>query len=124
YGLAGSLVVVLNYTEIMKHWFGGALHMWLAVWLVSLLVIVPMGLRDIVRAAREPWADLTSRGGVRQAMVEIRATTPDAGFSVESRPNCSLSWLGTVYLFAIIALYALVIAMGFALIGAWPVTRA
>lgn len=58
YGLAGSLVVVLNYSEQMKPWFGGTLHMWLAVWLISLLVIVPLGVRDIVRAAREPWAGL------------------------------------------------------------------
>lgn len=54
-------------------------------------------------------------------MVEINATTPDAGFFVESRPNASLSRWGTVCLFTIIALCALVIAMGFALIGAWPV---
>lgn len=58
YGLVGSLVVLLNYTEQLRHLLGGMLNMWFTVWLVSLLVIVPVGLRDILRASREEWRDM------------------------------------------------------------------
>lgn len=42
-------------------------------------------------------------------------------FRFEIRPNCSLSWRGTVVMFYIISAVALVIASGFALIGAWMI---
>lgn len=32
--------------------------MWLAVWGLAILVIVPWGVRDILRAGREPWRDM------------------------------------------------------------------
>lgn len=50
YGLVGSLVVALNYTGIMKDWFGSVQAMWISIWLLSLLVIVPPGIRDLVSA--------------------------------------------------------------------------
>ncbi|MCX7628531.1 MAG: hypothetical protein N2Z69_09010 [Methylophilaceae bacterium] len=67
YGLVGVLVVVLNFSNIMSSWIPGVLHMgplrlpmfWVWVWVLSLLVIVPLGLRDIRRARAEPWQDMT-----------------------------------------------------------------
>ena len=58
YGMAGTLVVILNFSGELKALFGGALHMWLAVWAVAILAVVPLGLRDIYRAGRENWRDL------------------------------------------------------------------
>ncbi|CAG0956578.1 hypothetical protein MTYP_00493 [Methylophilaceae bacterium] len=58
YGLVGSLLVVLVYANELKKMFGGAVQMWLAIWLVSFLIVVPLGLRDIWRAAREEWRDM------------------------------------------------------------------
>lgn len=58
YGLVGSLVVILNYTGQLRQFLGGSVNMWLAVWVVSLLVILPLGFRDIYRVAREDWQDM------------------------------------------------------------------
>lgn len=58
YGLAGSLLVMLTFSNELKKIFGGALHMWLAVWAISFLVIVPLGLRDVWRASKEDWRDM------------------------------------------------------------------
>lgn len=58
YGLVGSLLVVLIYANELKKMFGGALQMWLLIWLISFLVVVPLGLRDIWRASKEEWRDI------------------------------------------------------------------
>lgn len=58
YGLTGSLLVVLTYANELKKMFGGALQMWLLIWLISFLVVVPLGLRDIWRASKEKWRDI------------------------------------------------------------------
>jgi hypothetical protein len=59
YGLIGAVLVILTYTNELKKLFGGALHMWLAIWIVSIIVVVPLGLRDVIRAGREQWQDIT-----------------------------------------------------------------
>jgi len=52
-------VVVLNFSSQLAKWVGGGMHLLLVVWLVSLAVVVPLGLRDILRARRENWQDMT-----------------------------------------------------------------
>jgi hypothetical protein len=59
YGVAGSFVVLLNFSGELKTLLGGAMHMWLTVWAIGILVIVPLGLRDLYRAGKENWQDLT-----------------------------------------------------------------
>ncbi len=67
YGMVGALVVVLNFSSIMSSWIPGViklgpLHLpmfWVWVWLLSLLVVVPLGVRDILRAKNENWQDMT-----------------------------------------------------------------
>ncbi|HQR51129.1 MAG TPA: hypothetical protein PKW44_05780 [Methylophilaceae bacterium] len=67
YGLVGSLVVVLNFSPKMSSWVPGVVNLgplhlpmfWVWVWVVSLLVVLPLGIRDIVRANRENWQDMT-----------------------------------------------------------------
>lgn len=54
-------------------------------------------------------------------MLEIEEHIEAHKLSVTARPNCSMSRLGTAYLFLIITLFVMVLAMGFSLIGAWPV---
>jgi TRAP-type C4-dicarboxylate transport system permease small subunit len=58
YGLAGTLLVLLTFSNELKRFLGGALHMWLAVWILSFLIVVPLGLRDVWRASRENWQDM------------------------------------------------------------------
>ncbi len=67
YGLIGALVVVLNFSGIMSKWVPGViplgpLHLpmfWILVWLTGVLVVVPLGVRDILRARREHWQNIT-----------------------------------------------------------------
>jgi hypothetical protein len=66
YGLVGALVVVLNFSGIMSKWVPGVisvgpLHLpmfWVWVWVVSLLAVIPLAIRDIVRARSESWQDM------------------------------------------------------------------
>jgi len=58
YGLVGSLVVVLNFSGEMKAWVGGGVNLLLAVWVVSMLVVVPLGIWDLIRISRENWQDM------------------------------------------------------------------
>jgi hypothetical protein len=67
YGVVGSLVVLLNFSPQMSSWIPGVLHMgplrlpmfWVWVWVASMLIIVPLGVRDILRANKENWQDMT-----------------------------------------------------------------
>lgn len=59
YGIAGTLVVILNFTGEMKALLGGTMNMWLTVWALAVLVVVPLGIRDLIRISREDWQDLT-----------------------------------------------------------------
>jgi len=58
YGLVGSLVVVLNFSGEMKAWVGGTTNLLFTVWALSLLVVVPLGIRDLIRISRENWQDM------------------------------------------------------------------
>lgn len=59
YGITGSLVVILNFTGELKELLGGNVNMWLTVWAVCVLVVVPLGIWDLVRISRENWLDMT-----------------------------------------------------------------
>ena len=67
YGLVGSLVVLLNFSPQMSKWVPGVLNFgplhlpmfWPMVWGVSLLVVLPLGIRDILRAGKENWQEMT-----------------------------------------------------------------
>jgi hypothetical protein len=59
YGLVGSLIVVLNFSGEMKALLGGGMNLLLTVWVMSLLVVVPLGIRDLIRIGRENWQDMS-----------------------------------------------------------------
>ena len=67
YGVVGSLVVLLNFSPQMASWIPGVIHMgplrlpmfWVWVWVASILIIVPLAVRDILRANKENWQDMT-----------------------------------------------------------------
>jgi hypothetical protein len=58
YGLVGALVVTLNFSSQMAKMVGGGLHLALAIWAIGFLVVIPIGVRDILRAQKEPWQDM------------------------------------------------------------------
>jgi hypothetical protein len=58
YGIVGALVVVLNFSPQMAKAMGGWLPLAIAIWLVCILVVVPFGVRDLLRAKKEPWQDI------------------------------------------------------------------
>jgi len=58
YGLVGSLVVVLNFSQPMAKWVGGWSHLAVLIWVIGLLVVVAPGIRDILRANKENWQDM------------------------------------------------------------------
>jgi hypothetical protein len=58
YGLVGTLVVVLNFSGAMQDWVGGGMNLLLTVWALSILVVVPLGIRDLIRIRRENWQDI------------------------------------------------------------------
>ncbi|HEY3325695.1 MAG TPA: hypothetical protein VGK14_00835 [Novimethylophilus sp.] len=59
YGLVGALVVGLNFSPQMSKAVGGGIRLLFLVWLVSVLVVVPLAVRDILRARKENWQDIT-----------------------------------------------------------------
>lgn len=59
YGLVGALVAVLNFSSQMAKWVGGGWNLALIIWGIAILVVVPLGLRDILRAQKAPWQDMT-----------------------------------------------------------------
>lgn len=74
YGLVGALVIVLNFSPQMSKWFSGTLNygplhlpmFWVWVWALCLLVVIPLGVRDILRAKNDNWEDMqveTESGG-------------------------------------------------------------
>ena len=58
YGLVGALVAVLNFSPQMAKWVGGGMHLAIVIWIISILVVIPLGVRDILRAKNEPWQDM------------------------------------------------------------------
>lgn len=58
YGLVGTLVVLLNFSGAMKDWVGGGMNLMFTVWAISLLAVVPLGVRDLIRISRENWQDM------------------------------------------------------------------
>lgn len=58
YGVVGALVVILNFSPQLSKAAGGWLPLALVIWLACILVVVPLGIRDLLRARKEPWQDI------------------------------------------------------------------
>lgn len=48
-------------------------------------------------------------------------TTVDEDFCITAKPNCSLTPRGRLWVFSAIAAFSLLVAIGFAMVGAWMV---
>jgi len=59
YGVVGTIVVVLNFSAQLSKMAGGWLYLSLIIWVISILIVVPLGIRDIRRAKQEPWQTMT-----------------------------------------------------------------
>ncbi|MEO8418401.1 MAG: hypothetical protein ABI475_06740 [Methylophilaceae bacterium] len=58
YGLVGGLVATLNFSSLMIKWVGSGMHLMIIIWIIAILIVIPLGVRDIARANREPWQDM------------------------------------------------------------------
>lgn len=54
-------------------------------------------------------------------MLVVSGNACSEHYSITVRPNCSLSRTGTLCVFCLVALFCLLIALVFAVLGAWPV---
>lgn len=59
YGLVGGLVAVLNFSSPLAKMVGGAWNLAFIIWGLGLLVVVLPAIRDIIRAGKENWQDMT-----------------------------------------------------------------
>lgn len=55
YGMVGSILASMNYSSLLSDIAGGAVELILILWLISFLVVVPFGIRAIVKASNENW---------------------------------------------------------------------
>ncbi len=58
YGLVGILVVILNFSSQLAKWAGGGLNLAVIIWAAAILIVVPLAIRDIIRAKHEPWQEM------------------------------------------------------------------
>jgi len=58
YGLVGGLVATLNFSSQMAKWVGGGMHLAIIIWIIAILIVMPLGVRDMLRAKKEPWQDM------------------------------------------------------------------
>ncbi|CAG0972681.1 hypothetical protein MTYP_01321 [Methylophilaceae bacterium] len=58
YGIVGALVVALNFSAQMAKAMGGWLYLAIAIWALCILIVVPFGVRDLIRAKNESWQDM------------------------------------------------------------------
>src|SRR5690606_6798144 len=58
YGVVGALVVILNFSSHLAKMAGGAIPLAAIIWVLCILIVVPLGIRDLLRAKNEPWQDL------------------------------------------------------------------
>ena len=58
YGLVGALVVILNFNSHLAKMTGGVYQLAIIIWVLAILVVVPLGVRDVLRARKEPWQDI------------------------------------------------------------------
>lgn len=63
YGVIGALPIVLIFSGVLQGWAGGLLAMWLWVWALCALVLIPWGIWDYIRSSRETWRDLVVEVG-------------------------------------------------------------
>ena len=62
YGLLGGLVVTLNFSSQLAKWVGGGLYLAIIIWIIAILIVVPLGVRDMLRAGKESWQDMVMNG--------------------------------------------------------------
>ena len=58
YGIVGALVIILNFSSHLAKMAGGAIPLAAIIWVVCILIVVPLGIRDLLRAKNEPWQDI------------------------------------------------------------------
>lgn len=58
YGLVGGLVVTLNFSSQLAKWIGGGMPLAIIIWMIAILIVIPLGVRDMLRARKEPWQDM------------------------------------------------------------------
>lgn len=58
YGMVGSILASMNYSSLLSDIAGGAVELILILWFISFLVVVPFGIRAIIKAGKEDWGEI------------------------------------------------------------------
>lgn len=58
YGLVGALLATMNYSGLLTNLLGGAINLLLTIWIVSIVIVVPFGVRAILKAGKENWQEI------------------------------------------------------------------
>ena len=58
YGLVGALVAALNFSPQLAKMAGGWPQLIGAIWFLAILVVVPLGIRDLLRCKHENWQEM------------------------------------------------------------------
>lgn len=59
YGLVGFILVTMNYSGLLIKLLGGGVHLLILLWIISILIVVPFGIRAIVNAEKDQWKDFS-----------------------------------------------------------------
>lgn len=58
YGVIGALVAILNFSPQLVKMAGSPFQLAGIIWVICILVVVPYGIRDLIRIKKEPWQDM------------------------------------------------------------------
>jgi hypothetical protein len=58
YGFTGALLATMNFSGALIKALGSASLLFLAIWLVGFLVVVPLGIFSIHKAGKEHWKEI------------------------------------------------------------------
>ncbi len=57
YGFVGALLASMSFSSELRDLAGGSINLFLIIWAIGFLVVVPLGIRDVRRAGRENWKE-------------------------------------------------------------------
>lgn len=81
YGFVGALLASMSFSSELRDLVGGSINLLLIIWAIGFLVVVPLGIRDVLRAGKEDWKEFTVAPDTlrRQNLDEVGAGSATTG---------------------------------------------